>query len=92
MTDQIEEIERLRLDLKRAIHQRQDWEMGYSAKCEELALAMNELEILRGLLKDASRYTRHPDYDWDSYFIAQVDNAISNAEYTPPGTSEPRSE
>lgn len=68
-----EKVEQLSLDLKRAIDQRRDWEMGYSAKSEELA-------IVRGLLKDASKYTRHPDYDWDSYFCAQVDAAIAAQE------------
>ena len=33
-------------------------------------------ERLRGLLREALTYVRHPDYDWDHGFIADIEAAL----------------
>ena len=38
------------------------------------------VETLRELLKDASEYTRHPDYGWDSGFVHDVNKALKETE------------
>ena len=39
-----------------------------------------KVEMLRGLLKDVERVTRHPDYDWPIYMQKEVDKAIEDSE------------
>jgi hypothetical protein len=51
-----------------------------SALQNRLTVAEQRESLLNRLLSDASGYTRHPDYDWDTGFFIEVEAALNTAE------------
>jgi hypothetical protein len=50
-----------------------------SDKDAEIARLRDRVEGLESVLTQATGYTRHPDYDWDSNFIKRADTLLDAA-------------